>query len=162
MKNVIMSSILGALFITSVGLAGPSVGVHCNDPARKTKLDLFDVNPEFSVISISGVHNQLPKAVQSFGTNQQFEGKLTVTRYRPYEVELTANTPIALKSQDALVGIVERIIIENHSKLEVPDARRTGAAILVMDNGLRLRFNRCTMLGNTALKEWEKTFKLGQ
>lgn len=92
---------------------------------------------------------------------------LSVVRYQPYEIELKPMLPAGMaplsivthNSTKAVIGVLDRVIVENHSKVEVSEQRRNGAAILVLSSGLRLRFNYCEIQGDVSVLNWEKTFK---
>lgn len=148
--------------------AGPSYSVECNDEARGTSLHLFDANPRTGLMSVTGNHNQLPVGFQAFSAETQNDTvPLQVIKYTPYEVELqlvvesgAAGVPVTGGADaGSEIGMLERIVLENHSAVQISEQERAAAAILVFGNGLHLRFNACRIRGDIDVMDWSQTFQ---
>lgn len=148
--------------------AGPSYSVECNDEARGTNLHLFDANPRTGLISVTGNHNQLPEGFQAFSVNINGDAvPLQVIKYTAYEVELqlvvdSGGTGIPVEAgpdAGSEIGVLERIVLENHSAVQVSEQERAAAAILVFGSGLHLRFNVCRIRGDIDVMDWSQTFQ---
>ncbi len=129
-------AILCACYTSNV-YAGPSYEVKCVDTARDTQLTWFDANPNSSITSILGRHHQLPKGLQSFSVDSNGnDTRLKVASYQPYEVNLRVKLSapekkLILKSKqeaDREIGAIQKIVLENHSKVLIDDQPRLGTS----------------------------------
>lgn len=159
--------ILGS--VPSQVVAGPSYSVECEESARAIKLHLFDANPRTGFIAAYGTHPYLPEGMKSFGARAPANPiPLRVARYQPYEVELelvaqpeAALPPlVAENTANTTISTLQKIILENHSPITINQPPCHGAAILVLSNGLHLRFNHCDIIGDVDVRTWEKTFNV--
>ncbi len=156
-----LSMLLALGSLSTQTFAGPSHRVRCTDPGRKTELLFHDAKPNQAFFEIEGRHNQLPKSSSSFVVNTAGVASPKVTNYKPYEVELTLENPaqIVTRGDDSKeIGILEKVILENHAELKIDVSDRPAAAILVLSSGLQLRFNGCRIDGGTAVMDWAGTF----
>ena len=157
--------VIGSLLILGLStyvLGGPSYSVECEDVARGTKIHLFDANPSNEFMSASGTHNQLPEGMESFKIISKERKSFSVTSYKPYEVELTIEENLSSMMvgdpKETKIGTLEKVILENHSAVEILEQPRLGAITLVLSNGLEFRFNNCIMRGDVSISEWNRTF----
>lgn len=166
-KGLLILSVWVLLGITlSTTWAGPSHVITCMDVSRETRLELFDFSPHIKLLNVRGKHNQLPPGMTAF-VIEQSDIALVVMRYQPYEIELQPSLPagtappsiVTDNAEKASIGVLDRVIVENHSSVKVSEQRRKGAAILVLSSGLRLHFNNCEIQGDVSVLNWEKTFK---
>ena len=174
-KSIISLTILLLLAPLKI-LAGPKYVVECNDVERGTEIQLYDVNPSSTVLKAFGIHYQLPEKMKSFEivnkSNKAEDYGLRKAKilYKPYEVEIIFPTheeslirrDIQIKGNGAKYHLdhLDRIILENHSPIKITNRPRLGAVILILDSGLRLRFNNCKTNGDSSVSDWEKTFNL--
>ena len=165
-KYLVTASILTVVgHFPSAVIAGPSYSVECKDVSRHTNIHLFDANPRSGFMRASGMHNSLPEGMESFIAAPEDVTPLTVTSYKAYEVELkpkSESDPIYLVTENEAktrIGILDRIILENHSEVTISEQPRLGAVTLLLTNGLNLRFNGCQIIGDFAVGHWEETFK---
>jgi hypothetical protein len=151
--------------LPSAVIAGPSYSVECKDISRHTNIHLFDANPRSRFLMARGMHNSLPEGMESFIAASPNPTALTVTSYKAYEVELKLKPEgdsvylVTDNEAKTKIGILERIILENHSEIKIQEQPRSGAVTLVLANGLNLRFNGCEIIGDVAVGDWEDTFK---
>lgn len=167
-KYIVRSALLPALCLCAMTpvFAGPSYEVQCDDPARDTMLYMFDANPVNGLMALEGTHHRLPDGLNTFSLNTRGEVlKLEVMRYQPYEVELKINAMdgeasviAASSAQGQTIGTLARILIENHSEIEISDPPRHAAVVLTLASGLSLRFNQCIIRGDTSVLNWSGTF----
>ena len=156
-----LSMLLALGSLSTQTFAGPSHRVQCTDPARGTQINFADAKPNQHFFRADGTHNQLPKSSSSFTVNASGTANLKVTSYKPYEVELTLENPaqIVTRGDDPKeIGILEKVILENHTTPKIDVSDRPAAAILVLSSGLQLRFNGCRIDGDTAVMDWARTF----
>ena len=162
LKYIAGLSVLLALgSLSTQAFAGPSHRVRCSDPARGTKLIFEDAKPKQVFFHTEGTHNQLPKGSSSFVVNASGLEKLKVTTYKSYEVELTLVNPaqIVTRGDDPKeIGILEKVILENHTTPKIVVVDRPAAVILILSSGLHLRFNACRIDGAVDVLDWEGTF----
>ncbi len=156
-----LSMLLALGSLSTQTFAGPSHRVRCTDPARGTELLFHDAKPNQQFFKVKGTHNQLPKSSSNFVVNTSGVASPKVTSYKPYEVELTLENPAQIVTRGdnpKEIGILEKVILENHTELKIGVSDRPAAAILVLSSGLQLRFNGCRIDGDTAVMDWAGTF----
>lgn len=154
------------VFHAADAIAGPSYSVECEDIARGTKLHLFDANPRSGIVDVTGTHNQLPDGLESFSAVDSNDNiSLTVADYKPYEVQLLLSPAQPLvaslhtdNEHEIELGHLQKVILENHSEIVIDSDPRLAATILVMQSGVRLRFNGCRIRGDAAVLNWQETF----